>query len=501
MQKKAPKVLTLGENIFSLKELELAISKIPVRIASSVKSLVNESYQIVQRALKNNKPIYGINTGFGYFANHRIGHNDLLKLQSNLVLSHASGYGTALSLHETRLAMILRLNVLIKGYTGVRYQLCEALLDLINAEIYPIIPEYGSVGASGDLAPLAHLALPLLGQGEVHYHGEQMPASQALKLAKLKPLVLQEKEGLSLINGTQIMLAIGGIALLKATALLKKTERITALTYEALMAHPQSLDMEIHKVRGQPGQIESAWQILQHLEGSYLFDSKLTRKRLQDAYSIRCAPQIHGASRDALNYATQVVERELNAVTDNPLVFTHSEKILSGGNFHGQALALAFDFASMAVSELANVSERRIEQLLNPHSSGLPAFLSPQEGLQSGYMAAQYLAAGLVNQNKLLANPACTDSIPGNVGIEDHVSMGMTSALKFKKIVSLAEVVLATEMLLACQAIDLREIKRLGCGTQELYAAVRQKVPPLTQDRIISEDIKAAVEVLNNFIR
>ena len=456
---------------------------------------MDDSRKLVKQIAHQADPVYGINTGFGFFAKKRISKSQLQTLQINLLKSHASGYGTPLSLPETRLAMALRLNVLVKGYTGVRFELCQALLNLILAEIYPVIPEFGSVGASGDLVPLAHLALPLTGNGFVFYKDKIMPASEALKAAQLKPIKLVEKEGLSLINGTQIMLAVGGLALAKARSYLLKADRIAAMTYEGFNASADALNPQIHEIRKQPGQIISARNILHELQGSYLLNPHNKRSRVQDPYSIRCAPQIHGPSRDSIEFSCSLVENELNAVTDNPLVFSEQHKILSGGNFHGQPLAFAFDIACMALSEIANVSERRLELLLNPHLSELPAFLTPKEGINSGYMAAQYLCGSLVNDNKILANPACTDSIPGNVGIEDHVSMGMTSARKLKKIVQNTKAVLATELVAAAQAIDLRKATPLGQGTKKSYNAIREVVPKLTSDRMISEDINKAVDV------
>lgn len=467
-----------------------------VKLDPSSESAILAGRQIVAHLAKSPSPIYGVNTGFGYFANQPIPQSEQLLLQKNILLSHAAGHGNPLPPSETRLAMALRLNVLAKGYTGVRLELCQALLNMLNAAIYPIIPEYGSVGASGDLAPLAHLALPLIGEGEVLYQGKVMAAREALKAAGLTPLILAEKEGLGLINGTQIMLAVGGLGLARGLSLVEKADLITALSFEGLVGNPTSLHPFIHATRGQHGQILSAQVILQHLEGSSLLEATTSFPRVQDPYSLRCAPQIHGPSRDALAHSQRIIEIELNAATDNPLVCPETESILSGGNFHGQPLALAFDIASIALSELANVSERRLELLLNPHSSGLPAFLSARPGLQSGYMALQYLAASLVNENKLLANPSCTDSIPGNVGIEDHVSMGMTSARKLKKIAAHVETVLAIEWLAAAQAIDLRKSGHLGEGTQRAYERLRTRVPPLTEDRILALDIEAAKHLI-----
>lgn len=491
-----PIIVLIDGNSLNLARAEAIGKNAKIVMATSVRKRIENSKDLVSKAAKGKDAVYGINTGFGYFANTRIRPAHLQKLQVNILKSHAAGHGEPLTIPETRLAMALRLNVLTKGYAGVTYKLCEALLNLINAEIYPIIPEYGSVGASGDLAPLAHLALPLIGEGVVRYKGKQMTAKQALKLAKLKPIVLEEKEGLSLINGTQIMLSVGSLALAEATHLIRKADKVVALTYEGLAASPVGLNAMIHEVRHQIGQIETARDIREEIKGSYLFDATTVHTRVQEPYSLRCTPQVHGPSRDAIQYALKIIELELNAATDNPLVFAEQGKILSGGNFHGQCLAMAFDIASMAVSELANISDRRLELLLNPNMSGLPAFLTPRQGINSGYMAAQYLSASLVSENKLLANPACTDSIPGNVGIEDFVSMGMTSARKFKKIVKNTAVVLAIEMMAAAQAVDLRKVKKLGKGTSKTYQAVRAVIPKLEDDRIISEDITKAIDVL-----
>ena len=467
-------------------------------LATSIRHKIEKTQEYVKKVAQQEKPIYGVNTGFGFFANKKINKKQLKQLQLNLLRSHASGYGNPLSIAETRLAMALRLNVLVKGYTGVRFELCQALFNLIKAGIYPVIPEYGSVGASGDLAPLAHLALPLIGEGLVQYKGKTVPALQALKEAKLKPIDLIEKEGLSLINGTQIMLAVGSLALAEAYRIIYRANKIAALTFEGMQGSADALNPLIQELKGQKGQIEVAAKVLNELQGSYLLNPKLPKVRVQDAYSLRCTPQIHGPSLDAINYAIQIVETEMNAATDNPLVFFDQHLILSGGNFHGQSIAMAYDIASIAISEIANVSERRLEQLLNPHMSGLPAFLTPNEGIQSGYMAAQYLSASLVNEDKLLANPAVTDSIPGNAGIEDHVSMGMTSARKLKRIVKNASAVLAVELIAAAQAVDLRKAKPLGHGTQKTYNKLRAVVPKLTKDRIIADDIVKAVGVLDS---
>jgi len=487
--------IILDGNALTLDQVYAISQGASVVISPEVKARVEQCHEYVHQVAESDRSIYGINTGFGYLANKRISSDQLKRLQRNILISHASGYGQPLPIPATRVAMALRLNVLLMGVTGVSFGLCQAICDHLEKGITPIIPEYGSVGASGDLAPLAHLALPLIGEGMVFYQGEAIEASEALEKAGLKPIVLSVKEGLGLINGTQIMLALGSLALYEARELIRKSHLVTALSYEAMKASLAPLHPNLNIARGHVGQMIVAHEILKQLEGSYLNIESLETLRVQDAYSLRCAPQVHGASLDGVNYAIQVVETELGGATDNPLVFAEEELILSGGNFHGQPLALGYDMASMALSEMGNISDRRIELMLNPHMSHLPAFLTPDEGICSGYMASQYLTASLVNECKLLANPSCTDSIPGNVGIEDHVSMGMTSVRKMSKIVKHVTVILAAEMMIACQAIDLRKSAPLGKGTREVYDLLRECVPMLDDDRVIADDIYHAVEV------
>jgi histidine ammonia-lyase len=498
MKNNAPPLELNGENLNLARSQSIAIGR-NVSLAPSVKKRVDTAARWVKKLSQQKNAVYGVNTGYGFLANTAISPDKLLSLQSNLIKSHASGFGEPLSIAETRLAMTLRLNVFLRGHTGVRWRLCQALADLINHEIYPVIPSQGSVGASGDLAPLAHLALPLIGLGSVFYKGKKVPAMQALKSENLKAIRLQEKEGLGLINGTQIMLAVGGSALARARHLLKWSTRITALSFEGLGAHVDALSPLIHEARGHPGQIQVANSLVTELEGSYLWNKRLKRKRVQDPYSLRCSPQVHGPSHEALDYAIQVIEREMNAVTDNPLMFSEEERIISGGNFHGQPIALAFDFASIGLAEMGNISERRLELLLNPHYSYLTPFLASNPGLESGYMAMQYLSASLVNENKLFANPSSTDSIPGNIGIEDHVSMGMTSAKKLRQITCNLKTILACEWLAAVQAIDLRKVSdKLSVHTRKTYELLRASVPMLQNDRIISDDVEKAVAIITS---
>ncbi len=490
-------ILPLDGKHLTLDQLSCLADGARVSISEEAKKRIHSSRAAVETAVEKREPTYGVNSGFGYFANTAIDCDSLKQLQVNILRSHASGWGTPLSKREARLAMVLRLNVLAKGYTGVRLELCEALETLINSGATPVIPEHGSVGASGDLAPLAHLALPLIGEGELVYEGRRAPSKEILEQLGLPPVELKEKEGLSLVNGTQIMLAVGSLALTHGLNLLDWSDKCAALSFEGLEGRPTVLTRQLHLLRGQKGQLCTAERIMAELEGSRLHHLS-EYPRLQDPYSLRCAPQVHGASRDALEYARSIIERELNAATDNPLVLDNGE-IVSGGNFHGQPLAMALDIAAIALAELGNVSERRLELLLNPNQSKLPAFLSPNEGLCSGYMAAQYLSASLVNANKGLANPACTDSIPGNVGIEDHVSMGMTSARKLRTLVENLQTILTVELLTASQAIDLRGVQasQLGSGTKTSFELVREKTPTLTADRILSEEIEQTRMLLN----
>ena len=488
-----------GEGLTLEKACQIA-NGTKVTLSAATENSIRESRELVKEVAARDLPVYSINTGFGFLANTQIENGQLKELQTNIIRSHACGYGEPLPEEVARLALALRLNVFAKALTGVRFELCQQILKLLRARIHPVIPRYGSVGASGDLIPLAHLSLPIIGEGEVYYKGDLTQTSEALAAEGIEPYELREKEGLSLINGTQIMLSVGGLALAEALALLRIATKVAALSYEGMEGIVDALDERIHKARCQVGQAEVAEILRTELEGSYLHEKIFSHKRVQDPYSLRCVPQIHGPSRDALRYAKTIIERELNAGTDNPLVFSEDHAVISAGNFHGQALALAFDFAAIACSELANVSERRLELLLNPHFSNLKAFLTPDPGLCSGYMTAQYLSASLVNENKILANPACTDSIPGNVGVEDHVSMGMTSARKLTAIVENLKTILSAELVAAAQAVDLRGVTKLGKGTRKLHSALREKVPVLEADRVIAKDIQEARTVVSGLV-
>jgi histidine ammonia-lyase len=436
--------------------------------------------------------VYGVNTGFGALAEVRISADQVTQLQQNLVRSHSSGVGTPLPREVVRAMMLLRAAVLATGRSGARLVCCERLCQLLDAGVHPEIPARGSVGASGDLAPLAHLALGMIGEGRAELRGEVLPAAEALRRAELQPLVLEAKEGLTLLNGTQHMTAIGGLTVLDAEETARIADIAGALSLEALKGTVRAFDERVIAARPHPGQIAVAKFLRELLVGSEIAESHKDCGKVQDPYSLRCMPQVHGATRDMLEFTRTVLERETASSTDNPLVFADEGEMISGGNFHGQPVAIALDAAAIAVAELANISERRIEQLVNPHlSSGLPPFLAPDSGLNSGFMIAQVAAAALVSENKVLAHPASVDSIPSSAGREDHVSMGATSALKLSQIHDHVRTVLAIELLCAAQGIDLRRPLKTTAPLEAVHAAIRKVVPPMMTDRPLSPDIEA----------
>lgn len=489
------KSVEVGEHRLTLEDVqEVAVQGRSVGLSAGAQQQVQQTRALVERKAHEDIPVYGVNTGFGSLAEIKIPSHEVEALQRNLILSHAAGVGRSLPRAATRAMMLLRAQTLAQGFSGVRLEVVNHLLAMLNGGVHPCVPEKGSVGASGDLAPLAHLTLGMLGEGRVEYEGNEVPAAVALQLAGLKPLQLQAKEGLSLVNGTQGMAALGSLAQLQAEALADLADITGALTVEGFNGHPSAFDPRIVALRPHPGAIRAAERLRGLLDGSSVHAGVHTK--VQDPYSLRCMPQVHGASRDALAACRRTLEVEINSVTDNPLVFAHEAHILSGGNFHGQPLALSLDYAAMAVAELANIAERRIEQLLNPSLSGLPAFLVEKSGIHSGYMIAQLTAAALVNENKVLCTPASVDSIPGNANREDHVSMGMTSARKFAEVVKNAEYVLGIEWLCAAQAVDLRKPRGLGAGTAEAHALLRAQVPLWTEDRYLAEDIEKAAALV-----
>jgi histidine ammonia-lyase len=450
------------------------------------------SRALIDRVVADDTPTYGVNTGFGRFVDVHIAPEQAAQLQLNLLRSHACGVGDAFPDEVVRAATLLRANALAKGTSGVRVEPVQLLLDLLAAGVVPVVPSRGSLGASGDLAPLAHLGLVLVGEGQARYGGETLSGADALARAGLEPIVLAAKEGLALINGTQFMAAIGALVLARAWRLVKLADVAAAQSLEALRASRTPFAPELQALRPHPGQVASAANLYRLLDDSEIVASHRWCGRVQDAYSLRCAPQVHGAVRDAVAYAESVVAIELNAATDNPIVLADRGEVLSNGNFHGEPVAIALDTLKLALSELASISERRIERMLNPAlSNGLPAFLTEDGGLNSGFMIAQYVAASLVSEDKVLAHPASADSIPTSAGQEDHVSMGATSAVHLWHVCGNVERVLGIELLCAAQGVDFLAPKRPGPAIRAAHAAVRELSPHLGTDRSLAAEIDA----------
>ncbi|MEN1967559.1 histidine ammonia-lyase [Lentibacillus sp. N15] len=461
-----------------------------VKIAEQAVETIRRNRETVNDFIHEKQTMYGINTGFGKFSDVVIDTQDLEELQLHLLHSHACGVGAAFPEEISRTMLLLRANALSQGYSGVRPELVEQLVALLNARIHPVIPEQGSLGASGDLAPLSHLALGLLGEGDVDYNGTRTTAIAALTEEGIAPIQLKAKEGLALINGTQAMTAVGVVTYLEAEKLLRQSEHIAAVTMEGLQGIMDAFDADVHRVRGHREQMEVAERIRLLLQ-----DSQLTTEqgelRVQDAYSLRCIPQVLGASWQTVNYAKEKLLVEMNAVTDNPLIFSEESKVISGGNFHGQPIAFAMDFIKLGIAEIANMAERRIERLVNPQLNDLPPFLSPNPGLESGAMIMQYSAASLVSENKTLAHPASVDSIPSSANQEDHVSMGTIAARHAWQILTNARRVVAIELICAMQAVEYRGTEKMASQTKALYDLAREVVPSITKDRVFSTDMEA----------
>ncbi|ABS26216.1 histidine ammonia-lyase [Anaeromyxobacter sp. Fw109-5] len=553
-------VLLDGDTL-TLEEVEaVALGRARAELSPGARERVRRSRALVEARLEDGEPHYGINTGFGTLAEVRIDRPDLERLQRNLVLSHAAGVGAPLPLAEARALMLLRANVLAKGVSGIREETLDLLLALLERGVIPVVPERGSVGASGDLAPLAHLALLLIGEGEAfllaggrddaapprpplapgqphpaapalaaggrddaapprpplapgqphpaapalaaeHHRlaAERLPSREALRRVGLAQVVLQPKEGLALVNGTQAMAAVGTLTLLRAERLAALADLAGAMTLEGLLGSHRPFAAEIQAVRGQPGQIAAAARLRDLLSASELNASHQGPgcHKVQDPYSLRCMPQVHGAARDGIAFCRATLGREVNAATDNPLVFPDTGEIVSGGNFHGQPVALALDVLAISASHLAAISERRVEQLVNPSLSGLPPFLAPRHGLNSGFMIAQVTSAALVSENKVLCHPASVDSIPSSAGREDHVSMGMTAALKARQVVENVRTCLAIELLVAAQALDLRAPLRPAAKVAEAHRRIREAVPRLDEDRELHRDIEAVCRLVD----
>jgi histidine ammonia-lyase len=494
--------LLLNGDPLTLAQLDaVAAATVEVALSSGSRGRMLASRAVVDRAAAGDAAAYGINTGFGKLAEVRVAPDQLAALQQNLVRSHCCGVGEPLSEPEVRGMLLLRANVLAKGASGVRTEVAELLVAMLTRRIHPVVPSRGSVGASGDLAPLAHLALALIGEGEVFVHGERMPVGKALAAAGLSPLRLQAKEGLALLNGTQAMASVGGLSLARAQRVVRLFDLAGAMSLEGLMGTPAAFDARIHAARPHAGQIAAAAHLRTLMEQSEIREShRLNDPRVQDAYCLRCMPQVHGAVRGVLDHATAVIETETGAATDNPLIFAtdgDAGDILSGGNFHGAPLAFALDYAAIGLADLVSISERRIDRLINPDiNEGLPPFLSDHPGLSSGFMIAHVTAAALLNEAKMLAHPASVDSVPTSGGKEDHVSMGMTAALKLRQVVENAEMVLGIELMTAAQALEFRLPLKAALKVEAARARVREFVAPLREDRVLAGDIACLAEAV-----
>ena len=458
------------------------------RLAERARRKMRASRKVIEAHVAAGDVVYGVTTGFGKFANVFIEPKHRAELQVNLLRSHAAGVGDPFNEETVRAMLLLRAQALAVGASGVRPVLAERLLDLLNRGVHPVVPQIGSLGASGDLAPLAHLALVLIGEGEAHYHGRRISGKRALRQARLEPLELQAKEGLALLNGTQAMTAVACLLVEDAWACAKLADLAGALSIEATLSSRVPCDPAIHALRPYPGARASARNIRTLLKGSKIVESHSHCARVQDPYSLRCLPQVHGATRDALVHVEEMLAVELNAATDNPLVLADG-RVVSGGNFHGQPIAMRMDYLALALHELGSISERRVDWIMNPNLTDLHAFLAPEEGLHSGYMIAQYTAAALVSENKTLCGPSSADSIPVSGNQEDHVSMGLTAARRARMVLENLRTILAIEVLCAAQAVHLRKLPT-GEGLLPVLAALRRKVPPLTRDRVVAQDIE-----------
>ena len=489
--------VAVGETL-TLADVAAVAAGADVTFPSGARARVTAARRVVDDAVASGDVVYGVTTGFGALANVRVDPTKASDLQHGIVRSHATAVGRPLSKAEARAMLLLRAHVLALGHSGVRPELVDLMVSMLNADVIPVVPEQGSLGASGDLAPLANLALPLIGAGEVLTDVGAEPASDAFRRADLAPLTLEAKEGLALVNGTQGMLAIGGLVAARLSTLSRTADVVAAMTIEAALGTDAPFDYRLQRLRPHPGQAASASNLRLLLEGSPILASHRDSEHLvQDAYSLRCAPQVHGATRDVLAFARGVLEIELNSVSDNPIVLSDDGDIASGGNFHGQPVAVAMDALALATVGMASISERRLYRLLDPAlSNGLPAFLVPESGLNSGFMLVQYTAASLVSESKSLAHPASVDSIPSSAGQEDHVSMGMTAARHAREVVANAETVVALEALGAAQALDLRAPLEPGPATLAVRHALRSAVPFYEADREFGPDIAAAVNLV-----
>jgi histidine ammonia-lyase len=494
----APQLVEIDGHHLTLEAIEAVASGSSLRIALAARERVARARTFVEREFASGKAIYGVTTGFGRLANIVVAPQDAVKLQLNLVRSHAAGTGEPLAIPLVRAAGVLRANSLSAGHSGVKPETLDLIVAMLDRGVTPVVPCQGSVGASGDLAPLAHMTLALIGEGEAFYRGERLASAVALERAGLKPIALGAKEGLALINGTQVMTGIAALGVLRAERLAAAADVIGAMSLEGYLGTERVFDRRINDLRPHPGQERVAANLRALLAGSEIVQSHAECERVQDPYSFRCIPVVHGAVRDSNAHVRRVTEIEANSVTDNPLVFPEDGEFLSGGNFHGEPIALVIDFLKLAVAELASIAERRLYLLLNAEDRGLPLFLTERRGLQSGLMIVQYTAAALVNDNKGLAWPSSVDSIPTSAGQEDHVSMGMTSANNLGRVLDNVEGALACELLGALAATDFRRPLRSGRGTQAAHEVARQIIPPWIEDRAPAPDIEAARDLIRS---
>jgi histidine ammonia-lyase len=491
-------LLITGDDLTCAKVVDVARDGATVGLLGEARQRVLKAEKLVRELVASGATTYGINTGIGELSNVVLSASENRSLQANIIRSHCVGVGEALPVETVRAIMLLRANALAKGMSGNRLQLLEMLLDMLNRGVHPVVPSKGSVGASGDLAPLSHIALVMMGEGDALFDGEKLPAGTALMRAGIEPLVFEGKEALCLNNGTQVMTAIGALGVHDAQALAKVADLAGAMTLEALQGVMTAFEEAVHRVRPHHGQSVSARNIRLLVDKSEILASDVAASKIHDPYCLRCIPQVHGASRDAIDYVLRVVETEMNSASDNPLVLADTGRIVSAGNFHGQPVAIAMDLLAIAVAELGSISERRTARLLDGKLSGLPAFLSQGGGLNSGLMLAQYTAAALVSENKVLAHPASVDSIPTSANWEDHVSMGTIGARKAAEILSNVQIVLAIELLCAAQALEFLGTMSPGVGTGRAREVIRRAVPPLTGDRVLYPDIEELTSMIRS---
>ena len=483
-------LLLTGRDLKPSDFYEVVLRQRPVRLSPPAIQKMNRSRRLVERLLSEHQVVYGVTTGFGKLADQKISEGEIRELQTNLIRSHACGVGPPLSEIQSRGMIFLRAHVLARGHSGVRPLVVERLIQMLNKGLHPVIPSRGSVGASGDLIPLAHLAQLLIGEGEAFYKGKRLSGARALERAGIAPIVLEAKEGLSLVNGTQGALALGLLSLFEAERRAETADTAGAMSLEALMGTLTAFDPKIHRLRPYPGQIKVAQNIRKLMRRSEIRASHIACSRVQDPYSLRCIPQVHGAVRDAIAYVKNVLSIEMNSVTDNPLVFPEEGTILAGGNFHGHPVALALDFLAIALTHLGVISERRIAQLIDPEMIDLPRFLTPHPGLHSGLMMPQVAAAALASECKLLSHPASVDSIPTSANQEDYVSMAMGAALKLERIISNVEAILAVELIAAAQGVEFHRPLQPGNGVAEAIRRLRLRIPPLERDRSLHREME-----------